>query len=240
MDIRVHTPPNEPLRAPVPPARLLHETVIDRLRDMIVQGELAPGAKLVERVLCERLGVSRTPLREAIKRLASEGLVALQPNRGAIVTALTLEQVRETFAVIGALEALAGQLACRNITDAQLAEIRALHFEMLACHARGDLAGYFRCNQAIHVAIVAAGGNRTLAATYRHLNAHVLRARYMANLSRERWDRAVAEHEAMLNALAARDGERLQRLLSEHLGAKMMAVLAAVQSAEGASDAAYD
>ena len=220
--------------------RLLHEDATERLRDMIVHGDLAPGAKLVERVLCARLGVSRTPLREAIKRLASEGLVELQPNRGAIVTPLTLEQVRETFAVMGALEALAGQLACRNITDAQLAEIRALHFEMLACHARGDLAGYFRCNQAIHVAIVAAGGNRTLAATYRHLNAHVLRARYMANLSRERWDRAVAEHEAMLNALAARDGERLQRLLSEHLGAKMMAVLAAVQSAEGASDAAYD
>ncbi|HTO49403.1 MAG TPA: GntR family transcriptional regulator [Burkholderiales bacterium] len=220
--------------------RLLHEDATERLRDMIVQGDLAPGAKLVERVLCERLGVSRTPLREAIKRLASEGLVELQPNRGAIVTPLTLEQVRETFAVMGALEALAGQLACRNITDAQLAEIRALHFEMLACHARGDLAGYFRCNQAIHLAIVAAGGNGTLAATYRHLNAHVLRARYMANLSRERWDRAVAEHEAMLNALAARDGERLQRLLSEHLGAKMMAVLAAVQSTEGASDAAYD
>jgi DNA-binding GntR family transcriptional regulator len=191
-------------------------------------------------VLCERLGVSRTPLREAIKRLASEGLVALQPNRGAIVTPLTLAAVRETFEVMGALEALAGQLACRNITDAQLAEIRALHYEMLACHARGDLAGYFRCNQAIHLAVVAASGNATLAATYGNLNAHVRRARYMANLSRERWDRAVAEHEEMLAALGARDGARLQRLLSEHLGAKMMAVLAAVQSQEGAGDAAYD
>jgi len=220
--------------------RLLHEDATERLREMIVQGELAPGAKLVERVLCERLGVSRTPLREAIKRLASEGLVALQPNRGAIVTPLTLEQVRETFEVMGALEALAGRLACRNATDGSLAEIRALHFEMLACHARGDLTGYFRCNQAIHFAIVAAAGNATLLATYRHLNAHVLRARYLANLSRERWDRAVAEHEAMLGALVARDGERLQRLLSEHLGAKMMAVLTAMQSGEGASDAAYD
>jgi DNA-binding GntR family transcriptional regulator len=222
------------------PPRLLHEDATERLRDMIVQGELAPGAKLLERVLCERLGVSRTPLREAIKRLASEGLVALQPNRGAIVTPLTLAAVRETFEVMGALEALAGQLACRNITDAQLAEIRALHYEMLACHARGDLAGYFRCNQAIHLAVVAASGNATLAATYGNLNAHVRRARYMANLSRERWDRAVAEHEEMLAALGARDGARLQRLLSEHLGAKMMAVLAAVQSQEGAGDAAYD
>jgi len=219
--------------------RLLHEDATERLRDMIVQGELAPGAKLVERVLCERLGVSRTPLREAIKRLASEGLVALRPNRGAIVTPLTLATVRETFEVMGALEALAGQLACRNSTDAQLAEIRAQHFEMLACHARGDLAGYFRCNQAIHLAIVAASGNATLAATYRTLNAHVRRARYLANLSRGRWDQAVAEHEEILAALVARDGARLQRLLSEHLGAKMTAVLAAVDT-EGANDGAYD
>jgi DNA-binding GntR family transcriptional regulator len=219
--------------------RLLHEDATERLRDMIVQGELAPGAKLVERVLCDRLGVSRTPLREAIKRLVAEGLVTLQPNRGAIVKPLTLEAVRETFQVMGALEALAGELACRNIGESQLAEIRALHFEMLACHARGDLAAYFRCNQAIHGAIVAASGNATLAATYRNLNAQVRRARYMANLSRERWDAAVSEHEAILAALVARDGARLQRLLSQHLGAKMTAVLAAVATGEETGHA-YD
>jgi DNA-binding GntR family transcriptional regulator len=138
--------------------RLLHEDATDRLRDLIVQGELASGAKLNERVLCERLGVSRTPLREALKTLASEGLVALLPNRGAIVTPLTLAKVRESFEVMGALEALAGELACRNVTDAQLGEVRAMHFEMLAAHARGDLAQYFRNNQAIHFAIVAASG----------------------------------------------------------------------------------
>lgn len=219
--------------------KLLHEDAAERLREMIVQGELAPGTKLVERVLCDRLGVSRTPLREAIKRLVAEGLVALQPNRGAIVRPLTLEAVRETFEVMGALEALAGGLACRNIGERELAEIRALHYEMLACHARGDLAAYFRCNQAIHAAIVAAGGNATLAAIYRGLNAQVLRARYAANLARERWDAAVREHEAILAALVARDGARLQRLLSEHLGAKMTAVLGALATGEETGHA-YD
>jgi DNA-binding GntR family transcriptional regulator len=228
------------LASPELSSRLLHEDVTDRLRDMIVQGELAPGAKLNERVLCERLGVSRTPLREALKTLASEGLVALLPNRGAAVTPLTLETVREVFEVMGALEALAGDLACRHVTDAQLAEIRALHFQMLAAHARGDLAGYFRHNQAIHFAIVAASGNATLAATYRHLNANVRRARYMANLSRARWEKAVREHEDMLAALAARDGPRLQRLLVEHLGAKMLAVLTALQSSPGDAHGPYD
>jgi DNA-binding GntR family transcriptional regulator len=220
--------------------RLLHEDATDRLRDLIVQGELASGAKLNERVLCERLGVSRTPLREALKTLASEGLVALLPNRGAIVTPLTMAKVREAFEVMGALEALAGELACRNVTDAQLGEIRAMHFEMLAAHARGDLAQYFRNNQAIHFAIVAASGNETLAATYRNLNANVRRARYMANTSQSRWDKAVTEHEQMLAALAARDGSRLQRMLVEHLGAKMLAVLTALQSASGDPHGAYD
>lgn len=221
-------------------ARLLHADATERLRDMIVQGDVAPGAKLNERVLCERLGVSRTPLREALKTLASEGLVALQPNRGAIVTPLTLDTVREIFEVLGALEALAGDLACRNVTETQLAEIRALHFEMLAAHARGDLAQYFRNNQAIHFAIVAASGNATLAATYRNLNANVRRARYLANVSRERWDKAVAEHDDMLAALAARDGPRLQRLLVDHLGGKMLAVLTALQSPSGDAHGPYD
>src|SRR5215210_2724464 len=90
--------------------RLLHETVVDRLRDMIVHGELEAGAKLNERVLCESLGTSRTPLREALKYLASEGLVRLLPNRGAIVAPLEAERVKQIFAVMGALEALAGEL----------------------------------------------------------------------------------------------------------------------------------
>jgi DNA-binding GntR family transcriptional regulator len=221
-------------------ARLLHADATERLRDMIVQGDLAPGAKLNERVLCERLGLSRTPLREALKTLASEGLVALQPNRGATVTPLTLGKVREIFEVMGALEALAGDLACRNVTDAQLGEIRAMHFEMLAAHARGDLAQYFRYNQAIHFAIVAASGNATLATTYRNLNANVRRARYLANVSRARWDKAVAEHGDMLAALTARDGPRLQRLLVDHLGAKMLAVLTALQPSSGDAHGPYD
>lgn len=224
--------------------RLLHETGVDRLRDMIVQGALAPGARLNERALCERLGMSRTPLREALKVLSAEGLVALQPNRGAVVTTLTEPMVREIFEVIGALEALAGTLACRNMTAEQLNEIRARHYQMLAHHARGELAPYFRCNQQIHLAIVEASGNATLAATYRSLNAHVRRARYMANLSRLRWDQAVAEHEDILEALASRDAARLPDLLRNHLGRKLTVVLAGLgalgDDTQETADAAYD
>lgn len=211
--------------------RPLHEETIDRLRDMIVQGDLAAGVRLNERVLCERLGISRTPLREAIKLLASEGLVELLPNRGAIVSRLDPAQLAETLEVMGALESFAGELACRRASNARIAEIRVLHEKMLARHARGDLAGYFRYNQAIHMEIVEASGNAKLAAMYRQMNGNVRRARYMANLSKERWDAAVREHEAIIAALEARDAIRLKQLLQDHLAQKLAAVLTAVQKA---------
>ena len=209
----------------------LHELAIDRLRDLIVQGELSPGERLNERLLCERLGISRTPLREAIKLLATEGLVRLLPHRGAQVAPLEARRLADTLAVMGAMEALAGELACRQASAAAIGEIRALHDEMLTKYAARDLAGYFRCNQAIHLKIVEAGGNPVLAGTYRQLNANVLRARYMANLSQERWDAAMREHEAIIAALEARDAPRLTRLLREHLALKLAAVLNAVEKA---------
>ena len=205
--------------------RPLHEEAAERLRDLIVQGRLAPGARLNERLLTAQLGVSRTPLREAFKVLATEGLVELLPNRGAIVSPVDQDRLSETLAVMGTLEALAGELACRNATDAQLNEIRALHYEMLAYHARGDLAGYFKFNQAIHLKIVKYSGNAMLYNIYRQLNGNVRRARYMANLSQERWDAAVREHDEILAALSARDVKRIKLLLTEHLTHKLASVL---------------
>jgi DNA-binding GntR family transcriptional regulator len=213
--------------------RLLAAEVVERLRDMIIQGELAPGVKLNERVLCERLRTSRTPVREAIKYLASEGLVELLPNRGAIVTPITAATVREMFELLGALEALAGELACVKASDADIAEIRALHYQMLAHHARGELAPYFRCNQEIHMRLVESAGNATLANTYRALNSRVRRARYMANLSRERWDHAVDEHQQILDALTRRDAALLPALLRSHLSNKMAVVMEALAQQAG-------
>jgi len=226
------------VRSPAPEAvaalaerRPLHEEVIDQLRDMIVQGELTPETKLNERVLAAQLGISRTPLREAFKYLASEGLIELLPNRGAVVAPLKPEKVKEIFVVLGALEALAGELVCRNATDADIAEIRALHYQMVAHHARGELAPYFRYNQQIHIRLVECAGNATLAQVYRGLNAHVRRARYMANLSHDRWNEAVREHEEILAALTARDSTRLQALLRDHLAKKLVLVMEALSAA---------
>lgn len=217
--------PQEPLSIV---RRPLHEEAADRLRDMIVQGQLVAGGRLNERLLTAQLGVSRTPLREAFKVLATEGMVELLPNRGAVVSQMDPVKLSESLAVMGALEALAGELACRSATDAQINEIRALHYEMLAYHARGDLAGYFKFNQAIHLKIVKYSGNAVLYNIYKQMNGNMRRARYMANLSKERWDAAVREHDEILAALGARDVKKIKALLSDHLAHKLSSVLAAL------------
>ena len=206
-------------------APVLHAAVSTRLREMIVEGVLLPGVRLNERLLCERLEVSRTPLREAFKTLASEGLIALLPNRGAMVAELSVEDIEESFAVMGALEGLSGELACRHVGDDEIVELRALHYEMLACHARRDLPGYYRLNHAIHDAINAAARNAVLTRTYRTLNARIQALRFRSNFDHAKWDAAVVEHGQMIEALSARDGTRLRAILERHLAAKCDAVL---------------
>jgi len=201
--------------------RSLHDELVERLRELIVEGELEAGGKIPENELCARFGVSRTPLREALKVLATEGLVTLTPNRGASVSLLTLQDLEEVFPVMGALESLAGELACATITDPELARIRALHEDMVACWREGDRPGYFRLNQAIHQAVLEATRNPTLIAAHRALSGRIRRARYLANMSQARWAEAVREHEAILAALEARDAARLGRMLKRHLKNKL-------------------
>jgi DNA-binding GntR family transcriptional regulator len=220
-----------PLR-PAPPAAL-HEQVTQRLREMLVESRIAPGAKLNERELSEVLKVSRTPLREAIKRLAAEGLVELLPNRGAIALELSEADVRHTFEVMAGLEAQSGELAAERITDAELAEIKALHYEMLAAFTRRDLPAYYRLNSAIHAAINTAARNPVLSATYRQVNARLLALRFKSNQDEIKWRAAVQEHEDMITALSQRDPVALRALLLRHLFNKrdvVMAQLAVRQS----------
>ncbi len=204
--------------------RSLHDELTERVRALITDGELSPGQKIPERDLCERFGVSRTPLREALKVLASEGIVTLQPNRGARVSSLTVAELEEVFPVMGALEALSGEIACRHITEQELAAIRSLDERMVAHWRRGELEPYFRLNQAIHEAILEATRNETLKAMYRSLAGRLMKARYIANMTPERWAEAVSEHQAILVALEARDGAKLSAILKAHLAGKLATV----------------
>jgi DNA-binding GntR family transcriptional regulator len=203
----------------------LHDQVVARLRAMLVEGRIAPGAKLNERALCEQLRVSRTPLREAIKLLAAEGLIDLLPHRGAVAVKLAEADIRDVFEVLAELEGVSGELAARRVTDAEVAEIKALHYEMLACFARRDLPGYYRINALIHAAINHAAGNPVLTKVYRQTNARVQSLRFRTNQDESKWQLAVGEHGQMIRALEAHDAPALRAILVGHLLRKRDAVL---------------
>ena len=219
---------------PIPRAAL-HEQVAHRLRQMLVENRIAPGAKLNERELSEVLNVSRTPLREAIKMLAAEGLVELLPNRGAIAVELSEADVRNTFEVMAGLEAQSGELAAQRITDAELNEIKAIHFEMLAAYTRRDLPGYYRLNAAIHSAINAAAKNPVLTATYDQVNARLQALRFRSNQNEDKWRDAVREHEQMVAALSARDPAAMRAVMSLHLAHKQDTVIQQLRDAGATS-----
>jgi len=201
--------------------RPLAERAADQLRRFVLDGTLAPGERLGEVALSARLGVSRTPLREAFKILAREGLVVLEPNRGARVAPLDLAELEHTVEVMAALEELVGRLAAVRIGEAELVALRETHRAMRQAFEARDLDRYFTANQAIHLGLVAACRNPVLEEQYRTLNARILRYRHAANLSPARWAEAMAEHEAILEALEARDGGRLGVLLARHLEHKL-------------------
>ena len=210
----------------------LTDQVAARLRTLLIEGRIAPGAKLNERVLSEQLRVSRTPLREAIKLLAVEGLVDLLPNRGAVAVKLTEADIVDTFEVLAGLESLSGRFAAQRISDEALTELRALHYEMLAAYARRDLSNYYRLNALIHAGINAAAHNPVLAATYARINARVQSLRFRTNQNEAKWKRAVGQHEQMIEALGARDAEAMSRVLVAHLHDKLDTVLGLLRAGE--------
>jgi DNA-binding GntR family transcriptional regulator len=212
LDSRGNTEPGNVARLP------LTGQVASSIRDMIIQDRFKPGERIRERQLSEELKVSRTPLREALKILEGERLIDILPNRGAVVADPAPSEVRELLQVLGTLEALGGRLAAEYATNDDIAEIRALHFEMLAAYSRKDRLTYFKLNQKIHKGIVAAGRNAVLIEAHDHFNARVYQVRYRSNQRNALWHEAIDQHKAFIEALEARDGELLAQCLASHLG----------------------
>ncbi len=195
----------------------LHDAALNQIRDMIIEGKLAPGMRINEGQVGAMLGVSRTPLREAIKSLVGEGLVEILPAKGAVVRRFSIGDIRDILEVIKALEQSAAQLACERASDAEIAAIVALHEEMLELYRSRNRLAYFKLNQAIHSALVRASGNPVLAETHEQLQARIKRIRFIGNETPDRWAGAVADHEAMIEALRRRDAPALAEAVGLHL-----------------------
>ncbi|WP_211098405.1 GntR family transcriptional regulator [Skermanella stibiiresistens] len=192
----------------------------DVLRDLIVSGAVAPGTRLTEVELCRTFNRSRGPIREAIRVLTSEGLTEPLPNRGVRVRQPGIDEILQTFSVIGTLDAMAGEHAAARISDAGISHIGDLHQRMVAAFQGGDIAGYYQLNQAIHHAIWEASENKVLVQELERLNAWVRPYRFAVNIRVDSWRKSVMDHENILIALINRDGRRLGQILRLHLPGK--------------------
>jgi DNA-binding GntR family transcriptional regulator len=197
-------------------AKPLHESVVERLRNMIVEEDLAAGERLHDANLAATLQVSRTPIREAIKLLATEGLVDLLPGRGARVSDFSIDDIKQLFEAIAGIERNACELAAVRMTDRDLEKLQRLHERMSRHHAAGERPPYFKLNHEIHLAIVAASNNAILQAIHASLMTRARRARYAALSSQGRWVEAMAEHERLMVALAGHDARRAGEIMQQH------------------------
>jgi DNA-binding GntR family transcriptional regulator len=203
------------------PATLDHRTLWQRvhehLRDEIICGALPPGAELHEFALARSLGVSRGPVREALGRLATEGLVTIRPRRGAVVRALSSEEFIEAYQVREALEMMAVRLAVPKLTAEDLAAMEALIEEMASRAEAGEIQGFFEANTEFHQRFFEVAGNGMLSELYRQLRGQIDRHRRRSLELRGDLRRSIVEHRAILSAAASSDVERAVDLASEHI-----------------------
>lgn len=203
--------------AELKPRKSLASEAADNLREFIMLGKLAPGMPVRERDLAEAFGISRTPLKEALRILEGEGLITYGPTRRPFVADPSLQEINDWLRVQGALEALAGELACELASDAQLDEIE--HLNTMIKEARntdGKLVA-FRLDMAFHDAIVAASGNRALIETHATYNARLWRVRFLSSQRASGREMTRSEHLQIIEALKARDAKAARRALKQHL-----------------------
>ncbi len=210
----------------------LYQEVAERLRERIFAHELTPGTWVDEQALAEQYGISRTPLREALKVLASEGLVILKPRRGCYVTEISERDLDEVFSIMALLEGECVRIMVERASDAQLDELKALHAELERAAAARDIKSFFEANQAFHRSIQEFADNRWLLQVIEDLRKVSKLSRHHSLYSEGRLEQALAEHRALLDALIARDASAAEALMRAHIrrGREAVARIAAART----------
>jgi DNA-binding GntR family transcriptional regulator len=194
----------------------LPDELAGRLRDMITRGELRPGSRINTPRLCSRFGVSRTPLREALKMLATEGLVQLMPNRSAVVQRVTDDVINELIPIVAALAALAGRIACARIDDDALSELKSMHESMLHHLDQRDEKSYMEVENAFLATVFAVAGNKTLKKCYETLTMK-LQWQSASHQGLAEWRQTVEVQKHLLHALQVRDGDLWSLVAYRHV-----------------------
>jgi len=214
----------------------LHKEVADRIRDMIRKGLLKKGDRIVEKHFCEEMGISRTPLREALRILHKEGLIDLAPNRGAYVAEPSIQEIREMFDVMGILEGACAKAATERMTEANLQKIEKLHQKLEQHYRVRDHERYLRVNQRYHGLIQEMTGNKTLIDVINGLRQKILLYRYRQLYQPERFDKSIQEHRAILEAFRRRDSFAAEAAMKTHLANQCEALVVLYQNKKDEPD----
>ena len=220
----------------VPERRSLSEEAADALRELILLEKLAPGTPVPERDLAEGLGISRTPLKDALRILEVEGLIEYSATRRPRVADPSVEELRDYITVLGGLEALAGEIACKVATDEEIAAICDQEQAMYR-PGRSDME-FFHKDMDFHSAIVAAARNAPLQETHRQYNARLWRARFMSSRHPDRRDNTFAEHARIAKALSQRDAEKVSKALRRHFDSTIENIIRIRAAQDGGKDKA--
>ncbi|MCX8230762.1 MAG: GntR family transcriptional regulator [Alphaproteobacteria bacterium] len=195
----------------------LAEEAISKLRRLILLGDLVPGSAVRERNMAEFLGISRTPLREAVQQLAVEGLIEYSATRRPFVANPTIDDIRGGMTVMAALEALAGEQACLSVTDAEINQIGALHERMMKTSGSGKPLEFFETDMEFHHAIISATHNTVLKDIHSQVNARLWRVRFLSSRMNTRRDKTLSQHGEIFDSVLARDPKRAAKAMSGHL-----------------------
>ncbi len=196
----------------------LHTQVAEILRAQIVSGDLPPGERMNEVALCEALGISRTPLREAVKILELEGLVTIRPHKGAMVSEISLRDIGEIFDLLAPLEALGTRLALERMTAEERTGILDLHDRMIGCYEANDREGCFQNDYRFHNTMIELARHDVLRATHTGLTNRSQRGRYLApRFSQPKLDEAMAAHVRLIEAVRADDIDAAAEIMFDHV-----------------------
>lgn len=221
-----------PRNIPILETEPLHMRAARHLREMIIDGRLRPWAPIDEKSLCEQFGTSRTPLREALKVLATEGLIELLPRRGAVVAGISVKDLREKFAIVRVLEAHAASTICESASPAQLQALEAIHRQLVAAHKKRNQKLYFELNEKFHREVVAATGSKTLIDLHLSLVGHLRRARFTVMSAHTMAPEFVEDHQRIMRAIAARKAGLAAKEFIKHQTAVERETIAYFESGE--------
>lgn len=207
----------------------LRDVVFNTLREAILKGELQPGERLMELQLASKLGVSRTPIREAIRMLEQEGLAVTMPRKGAEVARMTLKDMEDVLEVREALDELAARIACAKINDEQLENLKSIRDEFKKSLDSGDVKKIAEEDVRFHDAIYEATDNAKLIALTNNIREQMYRYRVEYLKDQNNYPILIAEHDAIVNALEQRDKEMVTAEMHTHVVNQAVAVKAVIQ-----------